>query len=182
MARVFSFQAMQAGRQSVVAILPTGRGKSLLFQLPAFCSGLGTTIVVVPLIALQHNLHARNRGLNLRSEIWNGQKTPPVDTILLVTPEATGSPAFLAFASRLAAEHRLDRIVIDECHYLLYEPANFRPAFESLSTLPRPKHAFEEETHQQLSPERMESPSHHLRGLEGSSGRPEAECQWHGQG
>ncbi|KAJ5344972.1 hypothetical protein N7452_002976 [Penicillium brevicompactum] len=110
MARVFSFQAMQAGRQSVVAILPTGGGKSLLFQLHAFCSGLGTTIVVVPLIALQHNLHARNRGLNLRSEIWNGQKTPPGDTIFLVTPEATGTPAFLAFANCLAAEHRLDRI------------------------------------------------------------------------
>jgi superfamily II DNA helicase RecQ len=39
--------------------MPTGEGKSLLFQLPAYISPRGLTIVVVPLVALRYGLGAR---------------------------------------------------------------------------------------------------------------------------
>jgi superfamily II DNA helicase RecQ len=48
--------AMVAGESPVVAVMPTGGGKSLLFMLPAWAEQGGTTVVVVPLIALRKDI------------------------------------------------------------------------------------------------------------------------------
>ena len=39
--------------QSAICVLPTGAGKSILFMLPAMLPRTGTSIVVVPFVALQ---------------------------------------------------------------------------------------------------------------------------------
>ena len=59
--RVFGFQAFRPGQpeileavfngEDVLAVMPTGSGKSLCYQLPAICRP-GLTIVISPLIAL----------------------------------------------------------------------------------------------------------------------------------
>ena len=41
-------QAITHGTSPIVAVMPTGGGKSVLFMLPAWVSGGGLTIVVVP--------------------------------------------------------------------------------------------------------------------------------------
>jgi superfamily II DNA helicase RecQ len=53
-----AIQAIQHGISPVVAIMPTGGGKSMLFMLPAYIGG-GLTVVVVPLIALRGDLQRR---------------------------------------------------------------------------------------------------------------------------
>ncbi|CEN60839.1 Putative Superfamily II DNA helicase [Aspergillus calidoustus] len=53
--------AIQQGRSPVVAIMPTGGGKSMLFMLPAWAVPGGTTIVVVPLISLRQDMARRCR-------------------------------------------------------------------------------------------------------------------------
>jgi superfamily II DNA helicase RecQ len=47
-----AIKAITAGESPVVAVMPTRVGECLLFMLPAFAEQGGTTIVVVPLIAL----------------------------------------------------------------------------------------------------------------------------------
>jgi superfamily II DNA helicase RecQ len=51
--------AMVVGESPVVAVMPTGGGKSLLFMLPAWAEQGGTTVVVVPLIALRGDMMRR---------------------------------------------------------------------------------------------------------------------------
>lgn len=61
---VFGFDTFRAGQQEIVdavnagddvlAIMPTGGGKSLCFQLPALCRD-GVTVVISPLIALMRD-------------------------------------------------------------------------------------------------------------------------------
>ena len=53
-------------RQSpIIAVMPTGAGKSLLFMLPAWMSRGGTTIVVIPLVALRADLQQRCQALGV---------------------------------------------------------------------------------------------------------------------
>lgn len=65
--------------EDVVAILPTGAGKSLLYQLPSVLSPHELTIVIAPLIALQQDqlksINSRMKDLLYRSRRldWNGR-------------------------------------------------------------------------------------------------------------
>ena len=54
-----AIEAIVAGESPIVAVMPTSGGKSLLFILLAFAEQGGTTIVVVPLIALRGDIKRR---------------------------------------------------------------------------------------------------------------------------
>jgi superfamily II DNA helicase RecQ len=59
-------EAIVARRSPIVAIMGTGVGKSLLFQLPAAMNPRGMTIVVVPLISLCDNMQDRCEQMGIR--------------------------------------------------------------------------------------------------------------------
>ena len=71
MSDVFGFPDFRPGQQDIIAavlsgrdvlaVMPTGRGKSLCFQLPALVRG-GLTLVVSPLIALMRDQVCRAAG------------------------------------------------------------------------------------------------------------------------
>jgi superfamily II DNA helicase RecQ len=52
-------ETIQAGISLVVTVMPTGEGKSILFMLPAWVKPGGTTVVIVPLIALRGDMKRR---------------------------------------------------------------------------------------------------------------------------
>jgi superfamily II DNA helicase RecQ len=54
-----AIDAITAGESPVVAVMPTSRGKSLLFILPAFAEQGSTTIIIVLLIALRGDIKRR---------------------------------------------------------------------------------------------------------------------------
>jgi superfamily II DNA helicase RecQ len=60
-----AIEAIIAGESPVVAVMPTGAGKSMLFMLPAWAEQGSTTVVVVPLIALQGDIHRRCQKLGI---------------------------------------------------------------------------------------------------------------------
>lgn len=123
-------------RQSpIVAIMPTGAGKSLLFMLPAWMSRGGTTIVVVPLVALRADLQQRCQTLGISCVEWDSRR--PVDgaSVVLVTPESALSETFQIFLNRTQWTRELDRIVIDECHIILQEGYDFRKQMAQLGAL-----------------------------------------------
>ncbi|CEL11233.1 hypothetical protein ASPCAL14336 [Aspergillus calidoustus] len=86
--------AIQQGRSPVVAIMPTGGGKSMLFMLPAWAVPGGTTIVVVPLISLRQDMARRCRQVGVSCVAWDRQRPPDEAAIVLVTPESVVTSDF----------------------------------------------------------------------------------------
>jgi superfamily II DNA helicase RecQ len=134
-----AIEAIQERVSQVVAVMPTGTGKSILFMLPAWVQRGGTTVVIVPLTVLRHDMQQRCARLGISCAEWEGSLTPPDGaSIVLMTPEAAlddgeGS----SFINRLKVTRRLDRIVIDECHVILNMDAKFRPRLRELGDLAR---------------------------------------------
>src|ERR1700682_2140868 len=61
--------------RDVLAVMPTGSGKSLCYQLPALLRG-GLTVVVSPLIALMRNQVAQLRGYGVAAAALNSANDP----------------------------------------------------------------------------------------------------------
>jgi superfamily II DNA or RNA helicase len=125
-------------RHSVILqIAGTGVGKSLSFMLPAFMSNGGTTIVVVPLVALQQNLLARCLASNISAAIWKHGVLPTPTKIMFVSPESVSSKSFLDYINMLHDSSLLDRIVLDECHLYLTSTETFRAEMMNVSNFVR---------------------------------------------
>jgi ATP-dependent DNA helicase RecQ len=130
-----------AGRD-VLALLPTGGGKSLCFQLPALMRP-GLTIVVSPLIALMKDqvdaLQAAGVAATfLNSSLAAGESRPRLRglhqgeyRLLYVAPERLMLSAFLDDLKRW----NVNLIAVDEAHCISEWGHDFRPEYRQLSQL-----------------------------------------------
>jgi len=57
-------------KKDCLVILPTGGGKSLVFQLPVYMEKTLTTVVVIPFVALIEEMLERCQGLGLNCQEW----------------------------------------------------------------------------------------------------------------
>ncbi len=125
-----------------VALMPTGGGKSLCFQLPAMLSG-GLTLVVSPLIALMkdqvdqlttNGIQAAYLNSSISAvEIAGVMKHAQTGKLrlLYVAPERLAMPEFRQFLSTL--DVRL--LAIDEAHCISEWGHDFRPDYANLKIL-----------------------------------------------
>jgi ATP-dependent DNA helicase RecQ len=128
--------------KDVVAILPTGAGKSLTFQLPALAED-GVTLVVSPLIALMKDQVDSLTASGIPATFLNSSLDPAEARarseslsrgeykLLYAAPERVMTPGFIADLKRW----NVKRIAVDEAHCISEWGHDFRPEYRQLAQL-----------------------------------------------
>ena len=149
---VFGYDAFRPGQEEIVgwilggedvlAVMPTGSGKSMCYQLPAVVDG-GLTVVVSPLIALMRDQVAQlsalgfsaatlnsQTGLDEAEETW-GLLDSGALRLLFLSPERL---AMNGLRNRLRSLG-VKRLAIDEAHCVSQWGHDFRPEYRQLAAL-----------------------------------------------
>ncbi|MBL8834474.1 MAG: RecQ family ATP-dependent DNA helicase, partial [Rhodospirillales bacterium] len=150
----FGFDAFRPGQdevigavlagQNVLAVMPTGSGKSLCFQLPALLRG-GLTVVVSPLIALMRDQVGQLREYGIEAASLNSSNDAAANAsvrraireeklrLLYVAPERLVREDTL----ELLGEAHVTLLAIDEAHCVSQWGHDFRPEYLALGRIRR---------------------------------------------
>jgi ATP-dependent DNA helicase RecQ len=148
----FGFEAFREGQEeavsrlmegkSVLAIFPTGGGKSLCYQLPGLLLE-GLTVVISPLIALMKDqldflISKGAPAARLDSTLTKEENRKLFDDLyggalklLYISPERLGNERFI----RAVAQQRISLLAIDEAHCISEWGHNFRPDYLKIAQL-----------------------------------------------
>lgn len=142
-----AIEAIIPNDSDVLVRLPTGEGKSVLFQVPALVRGMKTqrlTLVITPLRALMADQvnKLREMGFFQSVDYLSGDRDPWINSdvyqgiidnrikLLYVAPERFRIRRFQeALARRLANDKSLEYIVVDEAHCISQWGFEFRPDY-----------------------------------------------------
>ena len=136
--------------KDVFACMPTGSGKSLLFQLPSLCFewSKGVSLVVVPLIALVSDQIRQLEIYDIRSYVLTSKEArlkkiateikqlrDQCKPVLFASPEVVDSAPVFSFLTDLHNNGLLDRVFFDEAHCVIEWGSTFRQSYLNLRKL-----------------------------------------------
>ena len=131
-------RVMQA--KHTLAVMPTGAGKSLTYQIPSLCRP-GTGLVISPLIALMHDQVRAAEAAGIRAAALTSADSDRDETIrrlrdgdldlLYAAPERANTDGFRRLLDRV----ELALIAIDEAHCVSEWGHDFRPDYRQLKSL-----------------------------------------------
>jgi ATP-dependent DNA helicase RecQ len=126
--------------RNTLAVMPTGAGKSLTYQIPSLCRP-GTGLVISPLIALMHDQVRSAEAAGIRAASLTSADSDRDETVrrlrdgeldlLYVAPERANVASF----RRLLDRTQLALIAIDEAHCVSEWGHDFRPDYRLLRSL-----------------------------------------------
>lgn len=131
-----------AGGRDTLALMPTGGGKSITFQVPAIAMD-GICLVITPLIALMKDQVSRLNNLEIKSmAIHSGMTAEEIDIaldnciygdykFLYISPERISTKIFQARLPRLD----LNLVAVDEAHCISQWGYDFRPSYLKIATI-----------------------------------------------
>jgi ATP-dependent DNA helicase RecQ len=147
--RVFGFGAFRPGQEAIVnsvvagedvlAVMPTGSGKSLCYQLPALMRG-GFTVVASPLIALMRDQVAQLRALGIEAGSLNSSNDADETSRVFNALNDGRLKLLYAAPERLVRSDTIDllsrcgvaTLAIDEAHCVSQWGHDFRPEYLAL--------------------------------------------------
>ena len=128
--------------QDVLALLPTGGGKSVCFQVPGILRP-GLTVVITPLIALMKDQVEQLNGRDISAiAVHSGMSRQQIDILLnnciygaikflYVSPERLHTEIFVARVKQM----NVSLIAVDEAHCISQWGYDFRPAYLQIAAL-----------------------------------------------